>query len=319
MVDAILEVDENSTVLDSNVVNEVLLGASVAAKIFPPSMVSLAIEDDTFTYENVINDVRTNYGMTLAEAPHSRLVMQKKKVNAPLIMTAIQYDRFQKKRINRSKLPVSARERIILEDFALDMDMYAIAGESTYNGVAGISDTTNFSTAASTELDLTSYTTLKSTLNTIITQLTTAISADSRARNEIVKQNPLILLVTSDVYNRLTAMGSGTAEENLGNGHDVATTILNQRGGNGSGIEVSDCLGGTVTKVADGFSLSTAGTTNAALICQHPRFFGWARSPLDQAEDEDNRGYENLITQRLVPYAVNTGGIIYSGTVDITA
>ena len=319
MVDAIIEVDENSVVLDSSLLIETILGMSVAARIFPNAPFNLMIEDERFSYYKVINDIRTNYGMTLAEAPQSRLALQKKEVSVPLVMTAIQYDRFQTKRINRSKLPMSDRERIIMEDFALDLDMYAIAGESTYNGIAGISDTTNFSTAANTELDLTSYTTLKSTLNTMITQLTTAITSDQRGRSDIVENNPLILLVTSDAKNRLVSMGSGTAEENLGNGFDVATAILNQRGGAGSGIEVSDMLGATVTKDADGFYPSTVGTTNAALICQNPRFFGWARSMIDQAEDEDNRGYENLISQRLVPYPINTGGIIYSGTVDITA
>lgn len=319
MVDEITPSNYDSHVIDSEELYEIIYGESVAARIFPPTVFNLMIEDKRFEYHKIVDDLKTNYSLDGYEVPDNHLALQPKQVKVPLITAGIRYGRHEKKVYDKGKLPTGSRERLILEGFARDIDMYAIAGESTYNGVAGIADTTNFSTAAGTELDLTTFTTLRSTLNTMITQLQNALKADNKGRTSVVRQNPLILLVTSDVMNRLVGMGSSTDDHVSMTGYDLAMQILMARGGPGSGIEESDMLGATVTKTGNSFYVATAGTTNAALMSQHPSHYNWARSGIEQPMEETNRGYEKIVEQRLVPYSIRVGSVIYSGTVDITA
>jgi hypothetical protein len=316
-MDEIVLVNREALMYDSMELVDLIFANSVSRRVFPV-IEDLRINQKRFKYEKVYGDLKTNYRMTDTEHPRNHSALQPVDVKVPMIGTATEYTYHEYLDIEmpESKMKVGEREMEVMKQWAVDEDMYAIAGESTWNGVPGISDTTNFSEAATTELDLTSLTTLKTSLNAIISQLNNNLNGDSGGQT--VKMYPLIALMTSDVEDRLYALLS--ALEDDVDGYDIFNGILTKRGGPNSEILVSNALGATVTKDGDSFYISTAGTTNFALMAWSSNHFGMRTSPRKQRPKLDEQtGYLNLIDGRLVSYSKRTNTIIYSGTVDITS
>ena len=314
-MDEIVTINREALLYDTDELVEQIFANSVSRKIFPV-IEDLKINQRRFVYHKVHGDLKTNLRMSPSEYPENHSALQPVDVKVPLIGTKISHNKHDVLNMNssRSKMSVSDREMEIMKQWAVDEDMYAIAGEATWNGVPGISDTTNFSEAAGTELDLTSLTTLKATLNGLLGQLNNNLNGNSGGQT--VKMYPLILLITSDVEDRLYAMVSAL-DEAL-DGYDIALALIRKRGGANSDIIVSNALGATVTKDGNSFYISTAGTTNAALMAWSPLHFAIRSSPMDQEPETNRKGYDNEIDQGWVSYSKVINTIIYSGTVEIT-
>jgi len=312
MTGAITQVDPPSRVFDTRKLYEEIIANSLSRRIFALDP-SLKIHWDTFKYWDIINDIKTNYSPDGTEFPVNELSVKDTNVSAPIINTSFVYGRHELARINDSILPFGNRERIAMQKFAIDEYMYAFAGESTYNGVPGLDDTTNRSTAATTELDLTSFTTMKTSLNASLSQLNNNLNASSGGA--IIKQFDIVALMTSDVEDRLHQMTS-TLDDTI-SGYNLFENILQKRTGKMPQIEVSNMLGATIAKDGNSFKKTVDGTTNFALIVKNPALNGIALSGLNRIETTDRKGFELDIEERWVPYSVNTESIIYSGTVDI--
>ena len=315
MTGATTQTDPAGYSVDTRKIYEAILGNSIARRIFPIQNI-LKVHQDTWKYWDIINDVKTNLTADGVEFPVNDFNVKDTDVNVPIINTAFKYGRHEIARINDSILPFNMRERIAFEKWAIDEDMYAIAGESTYNGIGGIADTTNFSTAASTELDLTSFTTLKSSLNANVSQLNNNLNASSGGA--AIKQYDTVSLMTSDVEERLHEMVS-TLDDKI-SGFDIYEQLMAKRTGGRHQIEVSNMLGATVAKDGNSFKKTVDGTTNFALFTKNPAHSGIVTSPLDKwTKETDNKGINFYAEQRLRNYSILQGSIIYSGTVDITA
>lgn len=314
-MDEIITVNREALTYDTNELVDLIFANSVSRRIFPVIQ-DLAINNKRFSYHKVYGDLKTNLRMTPTEYPENHSALQPLDVKVPLIGTKVSYDRHEVLDMNssRSKMSVEDREQELMKQWAVDEDMYAIAGEATWNSVPGISDTTNFSEAASAELDLTSLTTLKTTLNGLLSQLNNNLNSNSGGQS--IQMYPLILLLTSDVEERLYALVS--ALEDDVDGYDIALALIKKRGGDNSEILVSNALGATITRDGNSFYISTAGTTNAALMAWSPNHFGIRSSAMDQQPVSNRDGYDNQIDMRWVSYSKRINTIIYSGTVDIT-
>ncbi len=305
------ELDTKSVTFDSSLLLEAILPESVARRMFPIFTV-LPVHKQNYTYWELLNDIGTKYDFDPYEYGRNANALKETSVPVPLIYHEATYDKFKLKRINESRAPLSERIRQMARVFRRDEDSIAIAGESTKTGVTSIADTTNNTTAASSELDLTSIATMYSTFNIIINQLNNLLNASSGSQT--VKNFPCLAVMTSDVEDRLWTLKS--ALDDTKSMYTLFKEILVERCGPGSEIIVTNALGGTVTTVDDRVSLA-AGTTNFALMAKSADHYGMIASEIFRDEETNISGFTQEFAERWRPIFFRQGSIIYSGTVDI--
>lgn len=325
-VGAVLKSNKESYELETGLLYQSLVDEAIVRRVFPAPSFRPVLKNHqtTFRIHDIFDDLKTNYGMKAAQFPVTRQSLRPREYDVPKIFTKLMSDKDELAVINDGLVPFSARVQRAISKIAEDEDMYGIAGEATENGVSGISDvtaSTGFSTAAGTQLDLTTLNTLKTTLKTMIQQVNSGLRSNKRGVRD-TGQAPLILLLTNDVYDRAIEVSSGTAanDETISDGVDMMNNLLNKYGAPGSGVEKSNMLGATVSRVGNAFEVSTDGSTNAALMSSHPLHFGVATSLLRQTPAiQPNGDIEFELDERFVPYSVIQEASVYSATVDITA
>lgn len=317
---AITKVNPEAFIIDTNTLYKKFIEDNISRRVFPTFLPILKNHEKTFRIDKVFDDLKTNYGMKAVNFPTNHHTMQPLQFDVPKIYTKIMFDKDDIAEMDASKLTTNERIQRMIAKVGEDEDLYSIAGESTENGVTSFSDTTNFSTAASTQLDLTSLSTLKTTAKTMISQLRAGLKT-SKIGIKNLKQAPLGMLVTEDVKERLTEMGptDGVNELAVSDGFDYLLNLLAKYGASAF-VEESPHLGATVSRDGLAFKKATDGSTNAVLLSAHPWHYGVATSPLRQTPAlQPNGDLEYEIDERLVPYSVVKEAMIYSATVDITA
>jgi hypothetical protein len=320
------EIEPASLMIDTKELYKQLIEEGVSRRVFPAASLTPILRpgQKSFQIWDIYDDLKTNYGPVAANFPTNVMSMRPKQYDTFKIFTKLMADKDLKEEMDLGLLPWSERVSRALTKVAQDEDMYAIAGESTVNGVSGIADTTastGFSTAATTELDLTTFLTARTTLKGLISQLNAGLKSNGRGLAN-VRQAPLILLVTEDVFDRGIEMSSAdtTTDTSITDGIDLMNSILQKYGGPGSRVEQTSYLGATVSRAGNAFKVTTDGSTNASLISSHPLHLGIASSLLRQTPaPQPNGDIEFEIDERWTPYSVIQEAIITSATVDITA
>ncbi len=312
------------TELDTAAVNftgsqllEAILPTSIVRRVMPVFTV-LPIEDQNYTYWELLNDIGTKYDFDPYEYGSNANALKETTVPIPLIYHEQTYDKFKLKRINKSKAPLADRTRQMARVFNRDENNLGLAGETTKTGVTSFADTTNNSIAAAVgaaELDLTSFTTMKATLNDLISELSNNLSGDSSAST--VKDFPCMVVMTSDVEKRLWTMIS-TLDDKI-SGWDLFEQMIMKRCGAGTEILVNNALGGTVTTVDDRVKLSTPGTINFMIHAKSANHGGFVASTIFTESETTLKGFTKEIAERWRPIFFRQEATIYSGTVDITA
>ncbi len=308
------ELDTTNVKFTREALLEAILPQSVSRRIFPIFTV-LPIHKQNYTYFELLNDIGTKYDFDPYEYGANFNALKETTVPVPLIYHEAAYTKFKLRRLNETKAPLTDRIRQMKRVFNKDEDIIAIGGEATKTSVTSIADTTNNTTVATANLDLTDIDTMITTSHGIINQLNGGLNADSG--NQTVKEFPCIALMTSDVENRLWSTPvTATSPRGL-NGYQVFKQILTERCGTGSEIVVSNALGGTVTTVDDRVSLA-GGTTNFALMAKSPEHYGMVASEIFTDSETNLKGFTQEFAERWRPIFFRKGSIIYSGTVDIT-
>lgn len=301
--------------LDTDNIQIDILRESVSRRVFNVAPMRKK-SDYNYRYHDLLEDVKFTYGIKPVEIPRSTFALQPKSFEVPTIAGNYAYDQWEIDEIDAGVYNTSMRNARIAQHLRVQEDIIAFAGESTYNGVGGIADTTNVSTAASTELDLTNITTLKSSANAILNQLNNGLNNSSGFQT--IKSLPIIGGVTSDVADRLEEMSPATDDFRDITGWDILNGILARRGGPGSEVVISNAVGGTVSKQGDEFYLATEGTTNAFFLAKSPMYSIIAGGPFWQTMDQEHGNIDVNMYEKWRMFVFKQASVIYSGTVDIT-
>ncbi len=295
---------------------EAILPVSIVRRVMPVFTV-LPIEDQNYTYWELLNDIGTKYDFDPYEYGSNANALKETTVPIPLIYHEQTYDKFKLKRINKSKAPLADRTRQMARVFNRDENNLGLAGETTKTGVTSFADTSNNTTAATAELDTTTIDTMITTTHGIINQLNNGLSADSGS--QLVSDFPCIIGLTSDVEARLWVAPVSATSPPGKNGYEVFKDIVMTRCGPGTEIVVSNAIGGTVTTVDDRVKLSTAGTTNMFIHAKSPNHGGFVASPIFTESETTLKGFTKEIAERWRPIFFRQEATIYSGTVDIVS
>lgn len=273
---------------------EPILAETVARRVFNVFTV-LPIEDQNYTYEELLNDIGTKYDFDPYEMGRNTIALKETLVPIPLIYHDVKYTKLQIKRRNKTNAPVSTLIKQMARVFRKDEDSIAFAGEATKTGVVGFDDSAN-STAATVPLSLSTTDLLDSTLNGIINQLN--VNLNGGGGNQTVKQFPCMAIMNTKIENRLWTIKDSVTKEN---GYFMFKRILLERCGPGSEIIVTQALGGTVTRVDDRNSLAASSTgTGAAfgLMAKSPNHQGIVASTIEKEEYWVGSGWTQEFMER---------------------
>jgi hypothetical protein len=298
---------EESYKVDSGMLVETIRKETVVRKTVPISTV-LDPDDLELQIESLVDDLVVNMGMDPVQARKSVMHLNRVTKEVPELDMEFQWTDPQVQRINKSKVPISQRIAKGSVEFTKYEDAMFLAEvlTGTVGDIQAIGVTGNH-TDWTSNLDLTSYTTLKSSLAVGIGLLITGIGN--------IKPYPIYLYVTPDVYNRLLGIGNATSDRN---GVEYVNDTLRTSGAPTSGVVVSENLGCTLTKTVAGLSITT-NTATAALMASAGKFMTIFNSPFKQPfELSETRGYYSRIYERWLPIIHHITAIIYSDTVDLT-
>jgi hypothetical protein len=294
-----------------------IIKASIARQVWPFDFTA-KIEDSRYEYFTEIQDFNNKYSMEQTETPESTIVLQKDTDTIPIIHGSIAWHRHELKRINRSQMSAESRISRWAESFALDEDRIALATSDPITGKTGVINTTNHSTATSTELNVTTIALCHSTLTAQVIELMNSPSETPAGIRYRPNTDPLHLILTIDVYNKAASVLSTVNEELTG--LDMLQSVLTKHGGPGSAIFKSADLGATVTKAAtDGGSTDrynqTDGTTNSLLKVWNPDYSKIIASPLEILPNTAREGgLKRVISERMVLNTKEIKAARYGGT-----
>ncbi len=283
---------------------------SISRQIFPVETI-LQEKDKQVDYWKWTEDYNSIYQADPSGHPNVNHALAKTTTNVPIIETGFVLNRSEKERVEASMFNMNARIAALAPKIAGDEDLFAIYGEATQD-VTSFADTTNNSTAASTELNVTTEALVKSSLIAQITQLKTAVGGYGN-----LKQFPLILLVTEDVQDKMvaTAPTGYAAGDRADNYSDLANQLLLKYGAPGSAVFASPNLGAAVAKSSADKYVVTPGTTNSVLYPWSKDILSVYASPFKSISvDHAIRGIEYDFTERWVPVFKDQNLVIYGGT-----
>lgn len=284
---------------------------SVSRTIMPVETI-LQEKDNQFEYWTWAEDYNSVYQQDPGPHPNVSHTLAPTTKNVPLIETGFVLNRADKARADASKLNIQGRINAIAPKIAQDEDMFAIYGDATQD-VTSFADTTNNSTAITTELNVTTEALMKSTLVTGLDQLGTAMGG-----LENLKSFPIMLGVSNDVHAKMikTGITGYLAADRADSVLDIASIVLNKYGGPGSGVWHSALLGATVTKTsADKYDNSTPGALNAVLYPWDVEIASIVASPFNVLSvDHAIHGMEIDMTERWVPVFRQKALVLYGGT-----
>ena len=238
----------------------------------------------------------------------------------PFIVDGLSYGKFELERINRSTVPYDQRQRDLIEYFMQAEDRIFFAGSSLTpaGGATGIMNDggvvgTDFSVAAGTALNLTSITTMVSSLTAQIGQMADHFQ-------ERLGDYALLLAVSADVDDRINGLYEATPGVRM---KPEILKVLAENGNGGAGIIRTPWLGATLDLGNGNLPIKkTDGIQKAALMM-------WSETnPLYEVLTTQfiiDSGLDNLgrfdanFTEGYLPVSYDPFSIISTGTVDITS
>ena len=302
---------DNEYTFDTGMLVEPIRQETVARKLIAFNT-SLPVSGKELDIESFIEDVIINVGLDPGQARKMAFEMKKNTYKIPYISVALSYNRHQLARISGSKLPYNARVAAAGNYFAKVEDAFIYA--STFTGFQddmsefkSLTKTGSY-TAASSDLDLTSYTTARSTLVGMLEQLITTFGN--------LKSYEIVLVVTNDVLARMFKITNTYDGEDI---YDMSNRVLKNIGAPNSRVVNAPYLGGTLTKTDEGLTPAT-GSTNALLYINSKKYWDVYTSPFEAPTSQDPiTGVEVEIGERIFPYVFKSEALIYSSNVDITS
>lgn len=278
---------------------------------FLPVDVILQEKDKQIKYYQWKEDYRSAYQWDPVRHPNTSYAIEPLTKNVPLIDTGMALNRSERERSEVSKFDLQARLAALAPNVVIDENRFAIAGEPSI-GVTSFANTTDNSTAATTELNVTTEALMKSTLVAQIVQLGTAMGGI-----ETLKNVPLMLGMSSDVYNKAiqTGITGYVSADRPDNVMTAIEAVLAKYGGPGSGIWASNFLGGTVTRASDDQWGLTPGTTNSTLYPWNKNVISIPASPFRSLKKENEiDGIEWEFTERWIAHFKQPALVLYGGT-----
>lgn len=292
---------------------------ALSRRMFTPVQVA-DITDTLIEYHEIYDDFRFELALDDMQLPASEYEIAPQTKDLPLIQTQVRYTINQVQRMLKDgKFTLDDRNRRTLTTgMPLHEDYYLVGGAPASTGlsVTSFDDTSNNSKTMTTSLDFSSPDEASDSIGAAISELEDNLDLN----NAGLKQFPLILAVTSDVYqagngNRETSGGEFLTEDVI----ETVQSMLEKSGGPGSQIIETDLLGATITKNEDGQWSVTAGTTNAVLYAYSQDFQRLLHSNIVQrVENHPRLGYFNDISMRSVPVFIEQNAHLYDDSVTIS-
>lgn len=311
MVDIRFEVD--TWRVEQDKVIPALIRGSVARKILPVEMI-LTEKDKEVEYWKSKVDFITSYNYDPEGAPLVYDALEPVTVKVPIIEYGYGLNRSDLARSQVSKLGLESRFKALIPYFRRDEDEYAILGNAVKD-VTSFADTTNNSTALTTEINVTTQALIKSTMLAAIDQLAVAIGD-----YETLKGRVLMMGMSNDVYKKavqvgLTAGGEVTAGQRVENLIDIATAVLLKYGAPGSAVWTSNLLGGSVATDNVNKRTVTAGALNSVIYPWGDDVASIFSSPFNTIISEDPiKGKLWNFTERWVPTFKQQALVLYGAT-----
>ncbi len=264
-----------------------------------------------FDYWTWSEDYNSVYQDDPAAHPNVTHAMAKTTVKVPLIETGFVLNRSEKERAEVSKFNIAARLSALAPKIAQDEDRIAIYGDAEQD-VTSFADTTNNSTALTTEINVTTEALTKTTMVKALSQLGTAMGGI-----ENLKAFPIMFGVSPDVFDKMiqTTITGYAAIDRPDNILDYATAILLKYGGPGSAVWQSGNLGASVAKSSADKFVVTNGTLNSTFYPWDVNVASIVASPFRAITvDHAIRGMEVDMTERWVPVFRQKALVLYGGT-----
>lgn len=274
-----------------------ILKASISRQVFPFDT-SAKIEDLRYEYFTEVQDINNKYSFEQTETPESSIVLQRTPDTIPIIHGAIAWTRHELKRVDRSKMPVAQRIASWAASFAIDEDRILFGVSDPITSKTGVINTTNHSTAVTTELNVTTIALAHSSLMAQIQELQSNPGSATTGIRYRIGSDPLLLIVTTDVFNKAANVLS-TVNERF-TVLDTLQGLLDKFGGPGSTIFATDDLGATITKTTTDRYNTAAGTTNSLLKAVNSNYSKVIASPFEIFTETPEGGLKRVMSERLV-------------------
>jgi len=297
-----VQFSEEAVVMLKKDLVDIIRSESIVRKLYDQNQAVTAAKGD-YKYYKILEQSNVQYGFELQRRKYNVYGTKPVSVPIPMHQGDLHFTRHQVKKAAGDKLKIDGRIRNTIQNMIEKSEIKGIYGDPDTGTV--LHDTTNISTAATAELDLTTFVTSRNTFHGIVSQLRGLLKNKFTACK-------LKVVWTSDVDDRSKVCASAL------NDQITFRTILEDflikfnRGGQESDhIFTTNYLG----------SGTNIGTTNMALLAKHPSNMELITSELEVVQGNDPLG--NLDIQldfraKPVFYRLNDC-VIYSGTVDITA
>jgi len=298
---------EDSYKIDSKILKEEIRKETVIRKTVKISTIMDA-DDLQIDIESLTDDLVINMGLDPVQARKSIMALSRVTKTVPVLDMEFQWSPSQKVRINKSKIGIGARKAkavgIKFPEIEDGLFLATTLTGSDIGDVEPIAKSGNYTTA-SAHLDVTTYSKLKETLADMIGQLIDGLGN--------IKKYPLYLYVTPNVYNLMLGISNDTSDRN---GVEYANATLKTSGSSASEVIVTENLGCTVTKDAEGVKITATGSSNALLMASDGKFQTiFASAFKDLIEDTPVRGHYSKVYERWLPTIHEIKAGIYSDTV----
>lgn len=282
---------------------DIVRNESIVRKLYPQYK-GVTPSDGNYIYYKIIEQDNTQFGFELQQREFSRFATQKVSEPIGIHQGDLQLTRHEVSIANKDIFNVDSRIQETIKQMIDDEERTGIFG-ATQTGETILHDTTNVSTAITTNVDMGTFIEAAQTWNTAVLQLKVLL------KNKF-KLAVLKLVWTPDVEARAKAIHSTTSEE-VSIYDYIAKSLINNNGGGipSDHIFSSGYLG----------SETAAGTVCLAIIASHPTNMQLIHSEIEVTQGFDSM--KNLDVQldfrsRPLFYRGNDA-VIYDDTVVLTA
>lgn len=279
----------------------IIRSESIVRKLYDQNQAVTAAKGN-YIYHKILEQSNVQHGFELQRRKYNVYASKKMEVPIPIHQGDLHFLRHEVVRAAGDKLPVDRRVMETLQSMIEKEEIKGIYGDPDTGTI--LHDTTNVSTSADTELDLTTFATGRTTLHTMVSQLRALLKNKFAACK-------LKVVWTSNVDDRSNVCASAL--------NDLMTfrmlledyLVKFNKGGKASDYIFTTNYLGSATGV---------GSANMALLATHPQNMELITSEVEVTQGLDN--LNNLDIQldfrsKPIFYRLNDT-VIYSGTVDIT-
>lgn len=284
------------------------LKANSKSRTIFPFKVDMEISDLQYTYYTTEEDFNFGYRAdpsgVKSEAGYTPVT-----VDVPALFTDISYGVDDLARIQKGKLPLMARQKIVGENLGLAEDLITLGDHSaSVYGVKtkpAVSGTGTYSTASTGTTSVTSFDNAFATLMDGLNQLFVT--------NNIPQGDPLLWIVTPDVYGKMLSLKNVNDQPAM----PIFRAILKEYNPQ-SEIIATPYLGATPTISAKKMSY-TAGTTNGLLMSYNPNYAEVITSTMAiRSRQDEIDGLILRYLERLYPIFYEKKALIYYAALVIT-